>query len=420
VNSNVLTTRALVLSGGAGYGAYQVGAMRALLQGLSPATGYTPLDPQILQGTSTGSFNVAVLLSSPQRDPAAAANYLENTWLNDIAGDSSLSGNGVMRFRANPAHFLKSAAGAFEAMTQLGLEAVFLAHDWMQRGFKFLNSSIDIEQRLLEIFDLGSFVSFEPLVNVVNSRIFPSRIQSSGRRIRILATNWRTGELRIFTEADMTPEIGHSVILASSALPGVLPTVEIRGEPYADGGIHIGTTLAPAIAAGADEIHVMYMDPEASALALPRVRSAVSSIYRTAIIQWAGAMQSEMRRVSDINRGIDLRERTMRESGSAEYPSRRQMKSTLSAVGREDCGEPQSGNRRITVHRYLPHDVSGEAFRWFSFGREHLARLIRMGFEDTVNHDCAKNKCVVPQAELRRSSRELHAQPQRVGSEIAA
>jgi hypothetical protein len=99
--------------------------------------------------------------------------------------------------------------------------------------------------------------------------------------------------------------------------------------------------------------------------------------------------------------------------------SRPDLKSVLSALGREQLGE-DSEYRRITVHRYFPRDDSGETFRWFNFNRDHVTRLIRMGFDDTIHHDCAKNKCIVPQPEPATRRKEQPAELQPAGGRIAA
>ena len=47
---------AVVLSGGGAFGAYEVGVMKALIDGKSPSTGYAPLTPDIFAGTSIGAY----------------------------------------------------------------------------------------------------------------------------------------------------------------------------------------------------------------------------------------------------------------------------------------------------------------------------------------------------------------------------
>ena len=54
---------ALILSSGGANGAYEVGVMRGLFSGESPATGYLPLDPDVFKGSSIGALNAAVMVS---------------------------------------------------------------------------------------------------------------------------------------------------------------------------------------------------------------------------------------------------------------------------------------------------------------------------------------------------------------------
>src|SRR5260370_11644722 len=82
-------------------------------------------------------------------------------------------------------------------------------------------------------------------------------IRNSGGLIRIAATNWKTGGLATFGNADIT----HDAVLASAAIPGIFPAVRIGADPYMDGGILMNTPLNPAIDLGADVVHVVPLDP---------------------------------------------------------------------------------------------------------------------------------------------------------------
>ena len=52
---------ALVLSGGGALGAYEVGVLKALCQGLCPGLGPRKLEATLRVGTSVGAFNAAFL-----------------------------------------------------------------------------------------------------------------------------------------------------------------------------------------------------------------------------------------------------------------------------------------------------------------------------------------------------------------------
>jgi predicted acylesterase/phospholipase RssA len=79
-DGNSVVKAGLVLSGGGAFGAYEVGAIKALYSGHSRATAGAPLDPDIFVGTSVGNFNAAVLAMNKGGCPgfgAAAFRYLD-------------------------------------------------------------------------------------------------------------------------------------------------------------------------------------------------------------------------------------------------------------------------------------------------------------------------------------------------------
>src|SRR4030095_16417708 len=92
--------QAVILSGGGANGAYEVGVMKALFAGLSPATNHEALAPDIFTGTSVGSYNAAFLVAQwDAYGPTAIAN-LERVWLDRLSDSAQRCGNGVFRIRA--------------------------------------------------------------------------------------------------------------------------------------------------------------------------------------------------------------------------------------------------------------------------------------------------------------------------------
>ena len=87
--------QAVVFSGGGAFAAFEVGVLKALVNGKSPATRNIPVDPSIYTGTSAGAFNAAVLVSKPEGDSGARVAHLEKVWLERIAGGPHT--NGVFR-----------------------------------------------------------------------------------------------------------------------------------------------------------------------------------------------------------------------------------------------------------------------------------------------------------------------------------
>src|SRR5262249_28580266 len=148
-------------------------------------------------------------------------------------------GSGVFRFRDNPLSFL--TRGCYRdpilPFVHLFQDNAFLARELLQRGVQFVDSPVDVEQRVLETVDLEVLICVDPLKDLLRRSIRLEKIRESRKKLRIAATNWKTGEVRIFANEDMSEEIGYRVIQASSAIPGIFPRVEIDNNPYVDGGL---------------------------------------------------------------------------------------------------------------------------------------------------------------------------------------
>lgn len=374
--------RALVLSGGGAYAAYEVGVMRALFTGASPATAFEPIEAEVISGTSAGSVNAAIIASVAGDDAVAAVDYLERAWITSLADQPGTCGGNVLRLRANPFSLLNPAclAGESHFYPTFAADLAYLTDETVARGERFLRSSAAFSQRLIESFDLGTLITGAPLREVLEDIVNLDQIRRSPRAMRIAATNWRTGELRVFRNLDLTDAEGINVLLASSAIPGVFPSVEIGNEPYVDGGVVMNTPLRPAIRAGATELHVIYMDPDVRRIPLPRVRNTLNTLYRMLVISFGLTVSRDIRTAA----GINLR---LRDTPTAAHTT------ALTGQPRAKSYKP------LAIHRYHPSEDLGGAFRWLDFERDHIITLIDQGYEDARVHDCEANRCVLPGSE---------------------
>jgi predicted acylesterase/phospholipase RssA len=386
---------ALVLSGGAAYAAYEVGVLRALLAGESPSTGYRPVQPQVISGTSAGAFNGAVFVSALERDPVAAAEHLADVWLHQVADAGDDCGNGIFRFRTNPF----DAFNVFcprttlpQQLARLEDDTAFLATDFVARTAGFLRMDVSLQQRVMELVDISTVVSTDPFAEVIRRNVRLDRIRSSPVRLLIATTNWKTGKLRMFQGTEMTDEIGYDVIRASAAVPGIFNSVEVGGEPHVDGGVVMNTPLKGAIDCGADTVHIVYVNPDVVQLALPRVRNAVNSMFRALVIVWASLANNDIEVARNVNLGLRL----LQPAERAEHPAElKALIRQVSGLARhlEDDPVPY---RFITIHRYSPREMVGGLYRWLSFEREQVLELMRHGYADARSHDCSVNGCVLP------------------------
>jgi predicted acylesterase/phospholipase RssA len=367
---------ALVLSGGGAQAAYEVGVLTALLEGRSPATRYIPLDFGVVTGTSAGGVNACLLLSAIEDGTAPVTEYMRQIWLDEIAERPGKANSGVFRLRADPIGFLQSSRYARNPVAPL-LEfledSAYLGEEMLRRSADFLLSDEKIGKRALDFVDLAAFISNDVLMATLARAINLERVRNNRRNLTISCTNWRTGSIALFGNQDMTEDQGLKIILASSAIPGVFPPVEIGGDLYADGGVVMNTPLKPAIELGADILHVIYTDPALSRVPLPANPNTANTIYRALLMALGTIFKQDVELAGETNLSV------ARLHGH---------ESDVFVMGKE--------HRQLTIHRY--HPFADQNVGWFSFNQTDLQRLIDVGFRDGVEHDCARSKCVLPYA----------------------
>lgn len=365
--------RALVLSGGGALAAYEVGVFKALLTGQSPATRRKSIDIDIVSATSAGSVNASLYLSVADTAVSNVVNYMEKVWIQDIGTTPGQCNRGAFRFRPDlsallhPGCCIRNPIENFVGAVQ---DSAFIGQDFLKRTVNFVRSKEDIEQRTLEFVNLATWISDESYKRLLLNKVRFDKIRASSRTLVIGTTQWRTGELKTFGNSDMTEGNGAKIILASSAIPGVFGSVEINGEPYVDGGVVMNTPLKPAIDAGADELHVVYMDPEVARIPLPRLPNTASSFRRAIVISFSSTLKQDIQTAANINQEV------------------------LEGIKTGKAG-PKIPHRPLTIHLHFPSQALGAG--WFTFSRDNLQQLINQGFKDARQHDCARNVCILPE-----------------------
>ncbi len=397
-------THALVLSGGGANGAYEIGVIKALLGGQSPSTDYQPADLKIVTGTSIGAFNAAVLLSNWQNGGVAAADYLEHVWRSLVPQDDSTPHNHIFRYRADPFDLLDPAYNLRRPgvpSAEFASDLFFFAQDWFRRGINFFESRGNVEHRTLRLFDLSTLISNQPTARLLKETVHFDELRTTERRLRITATNWRTGLATTFENHEMTDAAGPQIIMGSAAIPGLFRQVEVNGEYYADGGVVMNTPLAPAIHEGAEVLHVLYLNPEVKDIPLLRVANMIDTISRMFAIQFAATMNRDIEVARNINHGITV----LRES-SHRLRSEVEARSAVEAAGKLPMPRGRREYRELTIHRYQPRDTLGGILSLLRFDRDRINELIEQGMTDAVHHNCLEEHCVIPEAEFAERMRK--------------
>lgn len=384
---------ALVLSGGGAFAAYEVGVLKALVSGDSPATDLTAVDPHIVTGTSAGSYNGALFVSRWAMDPLEAVADMERIWLTEVA--THACGSGVFRWRGNPLNFFDLRCFLQSPPRFLWRrvdDLAFFSRNMLERSVHFFQAEGSIEERFLDLLSFSNLISTYPFPGLIRRTVDFREIRRSDVRFQAIATNWDSGELREFHNDDLDEDRGPLIIMASSAIPGLFPPVPIPPHVFVDGGVLMNTPLAPAIHAGATDLHVIYLDPEISQIPPPELQTTLATLQRTLAILWAGVFDRDIRDAERINLGIELYERSV---GRGELTTRgaRTFGRVAGVIADLEAGRKL---RKLTIHRYHPHDLLGGALGVLDFSADQSRSLIDRGYRDAVNHDCEECGCVLP------------------------
>ncbi len=235
--------RALILSGGGGRGAYQVGVWRRLQE-----IGW---QPDLVCGTSIGSINGALIGSG------WSAERLEAFW------------------------------------QALDRKQAFRVSLWRRIKYR-------IDRLLGRHTDFPALLDNEPLRQTLLEAIDVRRLRDNQPRVTVAATNVCRARLEYFSGEQLSVE--H--ILASCSIPVVFPWSEINGELFWDGGVMANTPVFPALEAGATEILVVLLAPLVGAPVPPPKTTveAFSWAFDMITIGSAGSLLHELA----YNLGVDL------------------------------------------------------------------------------------------------------------------
>src|SRR6266571_7474648 len=185
--------RTWVLGGGGARGAAQVGVLQALFEG-----GLEP--PVAVVGVSVGALNGSAIAAYPS---LAGVMMLRELWMSRQALDV---------FRAHPLGVILSG---------------------LRRGPLSALPQDNVRHLVERAQTLTGITTFEQL-----------RLP-----LAVVATDLNSGRPAVFRAGALTP-----ALLASTAIPGVFPSVRIDGREHMDGGIVDNTPFDVAIADGAREI----------------------------------------------------------------------------------------------------------------------------------------------------------------------
>ncbi len=381
---------ALVLSGGGARGAYEVGVMKALFEGASPITGGRPLTVRIFTGTSVGAYNAAFLAQADAAGPGTIG-HLKEIWCRRIADTAQSCGNGVYRLRCDPSRLLDPGClqKPLALLADMGRDAAFWGAYALAYGTQLVTSEAPVRIRLLETFNLSALFSRSPLDELLADTLDLGRLRTSASTLSVVASDWVNGKTKVFRKADVTDRLGTDTILASAAIPGIFPPVEVDNTICVDGGLLMNTPLRPAIRDGAKVLHVIYVDPLASEIPFPPLPNTLDTFSRVYTILLAAQINGDIRTAATVNEELAVLGPGAPRSAMPIARARQKMEKGSAAT----AGPPYLP---LEIHRYRPKTSLGAPDTLLDFSLENIDNLIAQGYEDAVHHDCDQSDCICP------------------------
>ena len=258
----------LALQGGGAHGAFTWGALDRLLEdeGIEVAG---------VSGTSAGAMNGAALKAGLIESRQAARDNLAWFW-GEIARIADL------RLTSWLTHVLPDA-GDFAHVLEL------------TPGYQ----ALDAASRMISPYAYGPLYA-NPLRPLAERLSYDRVCAPDGPALFVNATNVRTGKVRVFHAAEVTPD----VLLASACLPTLFQAVEIEGEAYWDGGYTGNPALFPLFdRALPDDILVININPlvrEDVPRSAQAIQNRINEIgFNTSLLRELRAIAFVKRLVSD-------------------------------------------------------------------------------------------------------------------------
>jgi NTE family protein len=319
----------LALQGGGAHGAFAWGVLDALLED-------GRLDIEGISATSAGAMNATVLASGFARGGREGAREALAAFWQRIATAATAS-------PLQPS-LLDRMAGSY----RLDFNPAF--------------QTFDLLSRLFSPYQFNP-LNFNPLRAVLEQSVDFERVRAgSPIKLFLSATNVRSGKVRMFRNAEITPD----AVMASACLPLLFQAVEIDGEAYWDGGYMGNPAIFPLIyECTSSDVVVVHINP----IARPEVpRTAADILNRIDEISFNSSLMREMRAIAFVTRLID--------QGSVKEGSMKRM--LIHSIAAEDFMQRLSVNSKLNADwDFLTHlrDAGrAKAREWLASNFEHLAR----------------------------------------------
>ena len=289
----------LALQGGGSHGAFEWGALDALLED-------GRLSPAAASGASAGAMNAVVMADGLSKGGHEGARRQLDRFWREISLAGPHSPFGQLDPTAAGSFWRKSLDGALGGANPFSAANPFMAAAQSMAESLAAGPGVGLSPYQLNPFNLN------PLRDVLDAVVDFEQLRAhSAIQLFIAATQVRSGRLSIFREQSLTCR--H--IMASACLPQLFQAVEIDGEAYWDGGYLADPPLWPLFYGDLPrDVLVINLNPFRRA---NTPHDSVEIIDRLNEIGFNATLISEFRAAAFVNRLVE--EDLLNDKGRARY-----------------------------------------------------------------------------------------------------
>lgn len=355
----------LVLTGGGARAAYQVGALSAIAKFIPRNH---PIPFPIITGTSAGAIN-ATALACYASCFHLGVKKLEWVWKN-LKTNQIYYSDFVRVF----GHILGGISASFQA-------------DYSNKSARSLLNNEPLYQLLNEVIDL--------------KRIEQQMANNMLSAIAITASNYSNGHSISFyqSKADISPwqrakrsgepcRLNNKILMASSAIPLIFPSVKVNKQHYGDGSIHQLSPLSPAIHLGAQKILIIGVEqPKYNKRQLentpnpPTLPTIAGHLLDTI---FADTLESDLERMNRINKSLKTNKNNQLKhiDSLVLNPSE-----NFNKIAANYFNDLPFSIRLLLRTIGIKQDSRSSLPSYLLFERKYCQDLIKLGFDDTMEKE---------------------------------
>ncbi|WP_448246485.1 patatin-like phospholipase family protein [Thalassotalea agariperforans] len=366
-NSYINSKHGLVLTGGGARAAYQVGALSAITKFI-PRNHGIPFP--VICGTSAGAIN-STALACYASCFHLGVKKLEWFWKN-LKTNKIYCSDGIRAF----GHIFSGMLASFQA-------------DYANKTARSLLNNAPLRALLNAEFNYRK-IDENIIKGYLSAISITASSYSSGDSISFYHGNNDIKPWQRAKRIGKRSRINSDILLASSAIPLVFPSVKINREHYGDGSIHQLSPLSPAIHLGAEKLliigveqpkepmHQMENNPH------PPTTSTIAGHLLDTI--FADTLQSDLERMNRINDTLSLINNEDKKTHSLKQIDSLVLNPShdFNNIAVDYFYDLPLSIRILLRSIGITNDSDSSLVSYLLFEKRFCQHLIQLGFEDTM------------------------------------